>query len=99
MSSLSDYTTPFNYSEADYDALLSQIGDARFVLIGEASHGTHELYQIRAELTKALITKAGFMAVAVEADWPDAYQVNRYVQGTYVGNSADEALSCFARFP
>ena len=57
------------------------IGDARFVLIGEASHGTHEFYRERAEITKRLIEEKGFTAVAVEADWPDAYRVNRYVRG------------------
>src|SRR6266536_3476758 len=65
----------------DYDALLDLIGDARIVLIGEASHGTHEFYRERAQITKRLIAERGFAAVAVEADWPDAYRVNRYVQG------------------
>ncbi len=58
------------------------IGDARFVLIGEASHGTHEFYRERARITKRLIEEKAFTAVAVEADWPDAYRVNRYVRGT-----------------
>lgn len=65
----------------DFDPLLRLIGDARFVLIGEASHGTHEFYRIRAEITKRLIREKGFTSVAVEADWPDAYRVNRYVRG------------------
>src|SRR5438132_6037048 len=65
----------------DYDALLRMVGEARFVLIGEASHGTHEFYEQRAEITKRLIREKGFTAVAVEADWPDAYRVNRYVRG------------------
>ncbi|MFL9458141.1 hypothetical protein AB0758_44850 [Tolypothrix bouteillei VB521301_2] len=56
----------------DYDPLLDLIGDARFVLIGEATHGTHEFYEQRAEITKRLIQEKGFTAVAVEADWPDA---------------------------
>lgn len=55
------------------DPLLQSIGDARLVLIGEASHGTHEFYQIRADLTKALIARHGFNVVAVEADWPDSF--------------------------
>src|SRR5438132_10179600 len=58
----------------DYDPLMEIIGDARFVLLGEASHGTHEFYRERAEITKRLITERGFRAVAVEADWPDAYR-------------------------
>jgi erythromycin esterase-like protein len=57
----------------DFDCLLAIIGDARLVLIGEASHGTHEFYKIRAEITKRLIREKGFVGVAVEADWPDAY--------------------------
>src|SRR5688500_13672372 len=65
---------------ADYDPLLELCGDAHFVLLGEASHGTHEFYAQRAEITKRLITEKGFNAVAVEADWPDAYRVNRYVR-------------------
>ncbi len=62
----------------DYDPLLDLIGNARLVLIGEASHGTHEFYRERAQISKRLITEKGFTAVAVEADWPDAYRVNRY---------------------
>ena len=57
------------------------IGDARFVLIGEASHGTQDFYHARAELTKHLIERRSFTAVAAEADWPDALRVNRYVKG------------------
>ena len=57
------------------------IGDSPIVLLGEASHGTHEFYRARADITRRLIQEKGFNAVAVEADWPDAYRVNRYVQG------------------
>ncbi|MCW2687455.1 MAG: hypothetical protein JWR37_2345, partial [Mycobacterium sp.] len=73
--------------------------DARVVLIGESSHGTHEFYQTRAEITKWLIEKKGFDAVAAEADWPDAYRVNRYVRGIGKDATADEALREFQRFP
>lgn len=83
----------------DFDPLLEFIGDAQFVLLGEASHGTHEFYAIRAELTKRLIKEKGFVAVAVEADWPDAYRVNRYVQGGRDDASAERALAGFQRFP
>src|SRR5271168_3158801 len=80
--------------------LLSElIGDARIVLIGESSHGTHEFYEARAEITKWLIEEKGFCAVTAEADWPDAYRVNRYVHGLGTDKSADEALSGFERFP
>jgi erythromycin esterase-like protein len=81
------------------DAIMDVVGDARFVLIGEASHGTEEFYRDRAELTRRLITEKGFRAVAVEADWPDAYRVNRFVRGDGTDQSADEALSGFRRFP
>ena len=84
---------------ADYDALLELIGDRRFVLIGEASHGTHEFYRERARITRRLIDECGFTAVAVEADWPDAYRVNRYVMGLSQDGDADAALSDFRRFP
>lgn len=65
----------------DYDPLLAQVGDASFVLLGEATHGSHEFYRARAEITRRLIAEKGFTAVAVEADWPDAYRVNCYVRG------------------
>jgi erythromycin esterase-like protein len=83
----------------DYDGLLDLVGDRRFVLIGEASHGTHEFYRERARLTRRLIDECGFTAVAVEADWPDAYRVNRYVLGLTRDPDADAALSDFRRFP
>ena len=75
------------------------IGDARIVLIGESSHGTHEFYEARAEITKWLIEQKGFNAVAAEADWPDAYRVNRYVRGLGGDSSVEEALQGFERFP
>jgi erythromycin esterase-like protein len=75
------------------------VGNARFVLIGEASHGTHEFYRLRAELTKRLILERDFSVVAVEGDWPDAYRVNRYVQGLGGDRDASEAITGFRRFP
>jgi len=83
----------------DYNPLMDLIGDASLVLIGEASHGTHEFYRERAQITKRLIKEKGFAAVAVEADWPDAYRVNRYVQGRGTDTDATEALAGFKRFP
>ncbi len=83
----------------DYDRLLEAIGQARYVLLGEASHGTHEFYEERARITRRLIEEKGFTAVAVEADWPDTYRVNRYVQGASEDLDAGEALSDFRRFP
>lgn len=82
-----------------YSTLLDQIGDARFVLIGEASHGTHEFYQARIEITQQLIEKKNFMAVAIEGDWPDAYRIHRYIQGKGNKNDSEEAFSDFKRFP
>ena len=83
----------------DYDALLDLVGDRRFVLIGEASHGTHEFYRERARITRRLIQERGFTVVAVEGDWPDAYRVNRYVMGLSSDRDANAALSDFRRFP
>jgi erythromycin esterase-like protein len=83
----------------DYDPLIGRIGEARFALLGEASHGTHEFYCERAEITKRLIAEKNFSAVAVEADWPDAYRLNRYVRGASDDVDAVEALADFRRFP
>ena len=83
----------------DLDVLFDTVGDAHFVCIGEASHGTHEFYAARAELTQRLIEEKGFSAVAAEADWPDAYRVNRYVHGRSDDGSSEEALRGFERFP
>jgi erythromycin esterase-like protein len=90
---------PLGGDARDYDALLALIGDARFVLLGEASHGTHDFYHERAEITKRLIAERGFTAVAAEADWPDAYRVNRYVRGAGDDAYAVDALGDFRRFP
>src|SRR5439155_11390538 len=79
--------------------LLDLVADAPIVLIGEASHGTHEFYQERAEITRRLIREKAFNAVAVEADWPDAYRVNRFVRGIGDGAEAIDSLAGFKRFP
>jgi erythromycin esterase-like protein len=84
---------------ADHNRVLDLVADASLVLLGEGSHGTHDFYHERAEITKRLITEKGFSAVAVEADWPDAYRVNRYVRGESEDGDADAALSGFERFP
>src|SRR2546430_14890898 len=91
--------SPLTGEMTDYDPLLELIGDARFVLLGEASHGTQEFYQARAQITQRLIRDQGFSAVAVEADWPDAYRVNRYVRGRAGDASSQAALHGFRRFP
>jgi erythromycin esterase-like protein len=86
-------------SPGDYDELIEAIGDRHIVLIGEASHGTHEFYETRAELTKRLIAEKGFRAIAVEADWPDALRVNRFVRRPSDDADANAALGNFHRFP
>ena len=91
--------TPLAGSERDYDDLVDGLADAQLVLLGEASHGTHEFYAERARITRRLIVDHGFAGVAVEADWPDAYRVNRYVHGLDVDGDAEEALRGFQRFP
>ena len=90
---------PLTGADSDYGPLLDQIGDRRIVLIGEATHGTHDFYRERARITKRLIEEKGFTAVAVEADWPDAYRVNRYVLGQSADVDAESSLSDFERFP
>jgi predicted phosphoribosyltransferase len=90
---------PLAGNARDYDPLMERIGEARFALLGEASHGTHEFYQERAEITKRLIAEKNFTAVAVEADWPDAYRVNRYIRSVSDDVDAVEALADFRRFP
>ena len=85
-------------SPHDYDPLLRMVGDRSFVLLGEATHGTHEFYAMRAQITRRLVEELSFEAVAVEADWPDAYRHNRYVHGAGDA-SIDGAFSDFQRFP
>ncbi len=88
---------PFSdISTADTGALLERIGDARVVLLGEATHGTSEFYRMRAHITRALIERKGFRIVAVEADWPDAATIDRHVRG--ISDGAGNQPS-FARFP
>src|SRR5258705_7262893 len=84
---------------ADIDAIVSRIGEARIVLLGEASHGTHEFYATRAAVTRRLIETRGFRAVTIEGDWPDARRVDRFVRGRGDDRDADAALSGFRRFP
>ena len=90
---------PLNGDDHDYDDLLDAVGDRSIVLLGEATHGTHEFYRERARITRRLIEERGFGGVAVEADWPDAYRVNRYVAGASSDMTTREALGDFRRFP
>src|SRR5205823_4579107 len=98
-SNIADSARELVGSPEDFDPILELIGDARFVLIGEASHGTHEFYRVRAQITKQLISQRGFNAVAVEADWPDGYRLNRFVRGSDNDLDSVEALGGFERFP
>jgi erythromycin esterase-like protein len=90
---------PLSGSADDYDGLLELIGDVRFVLLGEATHGTHEFHSERVAITKRLIAEKGFSILAIEADWPDSSRVHRYVRGHTADANANEALSGFRRFP
>lgn len=90
---------PLDESSRGYERLLEKIGDARFVLLGEASHGTHEFHRERALVTQRLIVHKGFDAVAVEADWPDAHRVHRYIRGHGTDRTPEDALGSFTRFP
>jgi erythromycin esterase-like protein len=99
VSGLADCVHPLSGRAQDFDAVLQLVGDASCVLIGEATHGTHEFYRLRAQLTQRLISEKGFVAIAAEADWPDAYRVNRYVRGIGSDQDANSALADFRRFP
>jgi erythromycin esterase-like protein len=90
---------PLTGATGDFNALIDMIGDARYVLLGEATHGTHEFYKARAEISKRLIREKHFTIVAWEADWPDALRVNRYVNGRGADPDAAAALADFERFP
>lgn len=96
---ISKYYKPLE-SESDLDPLMERIGDAKYVLLGEASHGTHEYYTWRAKISKRLIEEKGFSFIAVEGDWPDCHEINRWIKG--IGNkdkTINEVLSEFNRWP
>jgi erythromycin esterase-like protein len=99
LEGLPRHIAPVAGAPQDYDGLLELMGDARFALLGEASHGTREFYRERIRITQRLVTEKGFTAIAVEADWPDALRVNRYVHGASDDRDATAALSGFQRFP
>jgi protein-L-isoaspartate(D-aspartate) O-methyltransferase len=94
---IADDCEPFDAIEsAQLDSLLARIGDARIVLLGEASHGTSEFYRMRERVSRELITKKGFRFVAIEGDWPDAARVDHYVRHSEYPPSE---WTAFARFP
>src|SRR5260221_1015258 len=85
---------------SDLDALLDRLGDARYVLLGEASHGTSDYYLWRTRISRRLIEEKGFTFIAVEGDWPDCYRVNRYVKGyPDEHGTARDVLHAFNRWP
>jgi erythromycin esterase-like protein len=86
--------------EDDLDLLMEQIGDAKYVLLGEASHGTHEYYTWRTRISQRLIKEKGFSFIAVEGDWPDCYRINRYIKNyPDSGEHASDVLHTFERWP
>jgi len=89
---------PLSGADTDYDALIHRARSAHLVLLGEASHGTHEFYDERAKISQRLIEELGFDAIVVEADWPDAYVVDRYVRDG-ADQSPERAVRGFKRFP
>ena len=96
---------PLSGAPGELDALIAEMGEARFTLLGEATHGSHEFYETRAALTRRLVESHGVNAIAVEADWPDAWRVNCYVRGLPGGpggrmdTHGAAALGGFKRFP
>ncbi|MBS1914742.1 MAG: erythromycin esterase family protein [Bacteroidetes bacterium] len=87
-------------SKADLQPLFNRIGNAKIVMLGEASHGTHEYYMWRFYISKYLIENKGFNFIAVEGDWPDCYRLNRFVKGYDVNDkSAFKLLNTFDRWP
>jgi erythromycin esterase-like protein len=99
MQSIRKHAQPF-VKEESLKVLIDRVGDAKYVLLGEASHGTSEFYTVRAELSKRLITEKGFRFIAVEGDWPSCYSLNRYVKGySDAGVEVREALKDFNRWP
>jgi erythromycin esterase-like protein len=88
------------HSKADLGPLFDRIGDARIVMLGEASHGTHEYYTWRTHISERLIKEKGFNFIAVEGDWPDCYRLNRFIKGYDTENkSAFKVLNEFNRWP
>jgi len=98
-SAIKKFAKPFQGID-DLKPLIKEIANSKYVLLGEASHGTSEFYKIRAELTKKLILEKDFTFIAVEGDWPACQEVNRYVKG-YANQYTDikQVLQAFNRWP
>lgn len=95
---LATLVRPLSGNGTDLDSVVAAAAEKSYVLIGEATHGTHEFYRMRAEITKRLLRDYGFCAIAIEGDWPDAHHVHRFVTGE-AGGDATDALAGFKRFP
>lgn len=97
---IATYALPFS-DVADLAPMIKAASNAKYVLLGEASHGTSEFYTIRAEITKKLIEDHGFSFVAVEGDWPACYEVNRYIKGVAPEyfSAKDTLKKSFNRWP
>ncbi|MEJ8835859.1 erythromycin esterase family protein [Ramlibacter sp. AN1133] len=99
LQGLRPHLRPLDGAAADDPELVARLARARLALLGEASHGTHEFYAERVALSQRLIGEHGFNALVMEADWPDALRVNRYIRGRSDDRDAQAALSGFERFP
>ena len=100
LGSLLRQATKHLAASGDLDPLMARIGDARVVMLGEASHGTSEFYTWRHRISERLIRERGFNFIAVEGDWPDCYAVNRYVKRRpHSGENARQVLHHFERWP
>ena len=94
-----DHSIPLK-NPVDLDELIKDIGDARFVLLGDSTHGTHEFYYWRSHISKRLISEKNFNIICVEGDWPDCYLVNRFVKSyPFSGRDSVDILSNFNRWP
>jgi erythromycin esterase-like protein len=91
--------TPLTGGPDEHDPLVAAAGGAKAVLLGESSHGTHEFYRERGEISERLVREHGFGAVAIEGDWSSTYRVNRYVRGLGTDSNAEQALSGYRNFP
>ncbi len=90
---------PLIGAKSDLDPLLDMVGERPIVLMGEATHGSYEFYRTRFEISKRLIEEKGFAAIAIEADWPDALEVNRFIHRRDLDSEVAGALEHFRRFP
>jgi len=88
------------HSKKDLDPFIQRVGDAEIVMLGEASHGTHEYYTWRSQISQRLISEKSFNCIAVEGDWPDCMAINKYVKNySDSTETVQEVLSKFNRWP